>query len=117
MEELKLQLYTKEVSEGGRTRYMPYPPENELSMELDTEQVVTLLTTIGMCLNMCVTKLLPEHSRMARNVKHVDEALLRLSEGQRKPLDEHLIKVGHAAFTAATNEVVRGLSGGVVKLD
>jgi len=111
----KMQLYTKEVSEKGRVTYQPYPPLNDLSMEVDTEQVITLLTTIGMCISMCVTKNLPDHSRMARNVKHVDDALLRLSEGQRGPLDPHLIKVGHAAFTAATNEVIRGLSGGVAR--
>jgi len=108
-----MQLYTKTTTPGGRTKYEVYPPETSLSMEVDTEQVVSLLTTVGMCLNMCITKNLPEHSRMARNVKHVDDALLRLSEGNRAPLDEHLVQVGIAAFTAATNEIVKGLSGGL----
>ena len=108
-----LQLFTKTVTAGGRTKYKEYPPLDSLSMEVDTEQVISLLTTIGMCINMTITKNLPDHSKMARNIKHVDEALLRLSEGNRAPLNEHLVKVGVAAFTAATNEIVKGLSGGI----
>jgi len=107
-----MQLYTKEVSKGGRVKYVEYPPADNVSMELDTSEVVTLLTVLCMCTTQSITRFLPDHSRIHRCVTDCEKAILKLSQGNRGPLDDHLIKVGEAGFNAGVKEICHGLEGG-----
>ena len=107
-----MQLYTKEVSSGGRVSYTEYPPKEDVSMELDNGEVCTLLTVLLMCTTQSITRFLPKHSRISRCVTDCEKAILNLSEGNRGPLDDHMIKVGEAGFNAGVTAMCKGLEGG-----
>ena len=106
------QLYIKHTSPKGRVTYQPFPHVENASMELDNKEVVTILTSVGMCLTQSITRFLPYHSRINRNVTDVEKALLKLSKGAAGPLDEHLIQVGASGFNAAVQAICDGLAGG-----
>ncbi len=107
-----MQLYTREVSPKGKITYQPYPPTVDIGMELDNGEVITLLTTLYMCVVMSITKFLPPHARIHRLAKDCETVLLKLSHSHRAPLDDHLVAVGEAGFTAYVEAICAGVQQG-----
>ena len=107
-----MQLYEK-VMVGKRTTYREHNPEIPKMQEIEQSQVVTLLTTLTISMLMTVEEQLPPHARVAREVKNVEAAVIRLAKLNAEPLEPHLVEVGVLAWNSAIHAMQAGLSGGV----
>lgn len=106
-----MQLYEK-VQTGKRVSYRPYQPPDNSMMELSTEQMSTLLATLTISMLMSVEAQLPNHSRFAREVANVENAVKKLAQLNGKPLDDKLIDVGVVAWNSAIRSMQFMLGGG-----
>lgn len=106
-------LYERSISPAGRVTYRPYVPPNNSMMEIPQEQVVTLLTTLTISMLMSVSDQMPSHARAAREIKGVEQAVLKMAKLNAAPLDEHLVNIGVACWNSAIQTMQEQLSGGV----
>ena len=107
-----MQLYEK-VMIGKRTTYRPYvAPDNNMH-EIEHEQMVTLLATLTISMLMSIEAQLPPHARVAREIKNVEQAVVRLAKLNAKPLDDVLVNIGCVAWNSAISTMQKGLTGGL----
>ena len=107
-----MQLYEKVISKGGKTSYRPYTPPNNSMLEIPQEQVVTLLTTLTVSMLMSVSGQMPDHARAAREIKGVEQAVVKLAKLNAEPLDDHLVNIGVACWNSAIRTMQEQLGGG-----
>jgi len=105
------QLYRK-VQKGKVTRYEPYTPTPHVMDEIESTQIVTLLTTLTISMLMSIEQQLESHSRIAREIRNVEQAVVRLAKLNAAPLDDMLVDVGVKAWNDAIYSMQQGLSGG-----
>lgn len=104
-------LYTKEVSPKGKVSYKEYiTPQNEM-YELESDVIITLLSSLTICMLMSVEQILPDHSRIAREMKNVEQAVVKMAKLVGAPLDDKLVNVGVAAWNQAIHSMQKGLMG------
>ena len=80
------QTYRK-VAKGKSFRYEPVVETKPVlvNSEFEAEEIVTMVGTIGICLIASISRLLPGHTKVSREVCKVNKALLDLfaNTGQR----------------------------------
>lgn len=103
------QLYER-IEKGKQVRYVPYTPP-VLMAEIDNQQLVTLMSTLVITLLVKVSEQLPEHARIAREVKRVEEDVVRLAKLNAAPLSEEVIEVGVKMWHSAVETMQRELGG------
>lgn len=81
-------------------------------MEIPAPKIITLLTTLTVSMLLSVEQQLPDHARAAREIKGVEQAVIRLARLNAEPLDEALVNVGVGAWNAAIHAMQSGLSNG-----
>jgi len=92
-------------------RYKEHVPKPINMPEIDTEQVVTLLSALTISMLISVEDQLPRHAALARRVQGVEEAVKKLALLNGAALDPKLIDAGVAAWNGAIHAMQRGLSG------
>ena len=107
-----MQLYVKEMK-GKRTTYVPYVAPDNSMHEIEHEQMITLLTTLTISMLMSIEAQLPSHARVAREIKNVEQAVIKLAKLNAKPLDDVLINIGCVAWNRAITSMQEGLQGGL----
>ena len=103
-----MQLYEKQAN----GRYKPYTPPLVIMPEIESKQVITLLTALSISMLMSVYEQLPSHAAIPRKIKKVEEAIRDLALLNCEPLDDALIDVGVCAWNGAIHAMQVGLSGG-----
>ena len=94
-----IQLYTKEVSNGGKVSYVPYiQPTQKVSMYLSDNQVLTLASTIAVCCLIGLEQHLPAHKALSRNIREVETAIGKLAKLAQGKLDDQLVSIGTQAW-------------------
>lgn len=106
-----MQLYEK-VMKGQRTTYVPHVPPDPRLFEIPQEQMITLLVSLTISMLMTVEGQLPDHSRAAREIKGVEQAVIRLAKLNAQPLDPELVEVGVAAWNSAIFTMQSQATGG-----
>lgn len=106
-----MQLYEK-IQRGKTVRYIPYVPPDNSDMEIPQNQMITLLSTLTISMLMSIERQLPDHARFAREVKNVENSVLRLAKLNGAPLNETLVEAGVAGWNSAMRGMMSFLSGG-----
>lgn len=104
-----MELFVKE-QKGKTVRYRPYVAPDNTMHEIEHEQMVTLLATLTISMLMSIEAQLPPHARVAREIKNVEQAVVRLAKLNAKPLDEVLVNIGCVAWNSAISTMQRGLT-------
>ena len=104
-----MQLYEKQPN----GRYKPYTPAPIVMPEIETAQVVTLLSTLTMAMLISVEEQLPKHATLARRVRECQTAIKNLAQLNGTHLDTELVEIGVSAWNGAIHAMQKGLSGGV----
>ena len=106
-----MQLYERVVSTSGRVTYREHKPVPAIleDKEIDTEEVVTLLCTLVISLLLSVSEQLQPHQKLAREVKLLEQAVLRFASLNGRKLNPNLIEVGVDAWNAAIKAMQDGL--------
>jgi hypothetical protein len=90
-------------------RYKEYvPPAPTISSELEPEQVVTMIGTMGICLMESISRLLPDHSKLARETRKVNTAILDLFRNTGKPLDTETAEYAVDCWNETMQRIARG---------
>jgi hypothetical protein len=105
-----MDLYIK-TQKGKTVRYIPYQPPDCTMHEIEAPQMITLLSTLTISMLMSVEKQLPEHARMGREIRNVEQAVTRLAKLNAGPLNDHLVNVGVMAWNSAIKAMQDGLTG------
>lgn len=93
------ELYVKEVSKGGKVSYKKFEgpvaryasPEAPLMSEFDDKELITAGVSLGMMMLMLLENTLPPHSRNARKIKAVTDAIVDLAKGQGSVLEQEMV--------------------------
>ena len=107
-----MQLYEKITSPNGRVSYRehtPAAPDLLADQQVDTEQVVTLLTTLTISMLMSISGQLLPHMKLTREVKELEQAVLRFAKLNCAKLDPALVDVGVRSWNAAIKAMQEGL--------
>jgi hypothetical protein len=108
-----MQLYERIVSEKGRVSYREYflPHEGPcLPAEgFDLAEVITWSVALAMTQLMILRKSLPEHARVPRKIKAVEEAIYDLAKEHGKPLDDEMVDYVVGCWNRTMEEIQRGL--------
>jgi len=110
---MSIQLYERRET-GRRVRYVPWAAKPGRLAVVEPAELVTLLSTIVVSMLINVEDQLPAHARLAREVRNVEEAVVRLARLNAAPLDEGLIQVGVLAWNSAVEAIMAGMSAGTV---
>lgn len=108
------QFYIKVIKNGQET-FIPYQEPDPRMHEIEQAQMVALLVTLTMSMLMSVSGQLPTHARAAREIKNVEQAIVKLAKLNAAPLDDRLVNAGVAAWNAAIYAMQAKLSGEEVK--
>lgn len=103
-------LYEK-VMIGQRTTYREYVPPDNSMHEIEHEQMVTLLATLTISMVMSIESQLPDHTKFARELKLLEQAIVRFAKLNAKPLDDVLVSIGCVAWNKAISTMQQGLAG------
>ena len=105
-----MQLYEK-IMQGKRTTYREYKPEAGVlpDMVIESEEVITILTTLVISMLMAIENQLAPHMKLSRETKLLEQAVLRYATLNRAKLEPALIDVGVDAWNAAIKAVQQGL--------
>lgn len=101
-----MQLFEK-VMVGKRTTYKPHEGYNNTLIELEQDQVISLLTTFTLAMLMSVSGQLVSHSKAAREIRKVEEAIIGLAKLNVQGIDPEVIDMGTLAWNAAIAAVAR----------
>lgn len=106
-----MQLYEKITSPAGRVSYREYNPGAETipDMQIESEEVITILTTLTISMFMAISDQLAPHAKLARETKLLEQAVLRYARIHGTKLDPKYIEVGVEAWNAATTAMQSGL--------
>ena len=104
-----MQLYEK-ITYGKKTTYKLHEPYSKHVVALEQEQVIALLTTFTLAMLMSVSNQIVSHSRSAREIKKVEDAIIALARLNKNGVDETVIDLGVLAWNAAIKEIAK--SGG-----
>jgi len=105
-----MELYEK-ITQGKRIRYIPHVLKPYPNPEIPQDQMVTLLATLTLSMLMSIEDQLPDHARMAREVRNVEDGVRRLAKLVGKPLDEDLVNAGVAGWNSAIKAMQDRLMG------
>lgn len=100
-------LYEKKMI-GKRVTYVEHQPYTSTLVELEQEQVISLLTTFTLAMLMSVSAQCVSHSRAGREIKKVEEAIIGLARLNPKGIDAEIIELGTTAWNAAIAAVAAG---------
>jgi len=101
-------LYVRQVSPGGKVSYVPDKPTLD-DTQISTAQAVSLMTTLVVSMLMSVSDQLPPHARTAREIKRLEEAVVRFASLNSTGLDPAMVEVGVSAWNAALTTTLAGL--------
>lgn len=107
-----MKLYEKHISQAGKVSYREYIPEAVVMPEIESKQVVTLLSALTISMLMSVSEQLPPHAALARRVRGVEESVKLLAQLNGAPLDPVLVDVGVGAWNSAIHSMQASLTGG-----
>jgi hypothetical protein len=100
-----MQLYER-IETGKRVSYKPHNPYyTDQLLELEQEQVISLLTTFTLAMLMSVSAQCVSHSRAAREIRKVEEAIIGLAKLNPKGIDETTILLGTKAWNSAIKSI------------
>jgi len=107
-----MQLYKKITSPSGRNTYQEYNPAIEIisDKEITSEQVVTIMATLNISMLMAISGQLLPHTRLGRETKLLEQAIVRYAGLNGGKLDPELVEVGVEAWNAAVKAIQSGLS-------
>ncbi|KAA0888799.1 hypothetical protein [Oryzomonas rubra] len=108
----KEQLFLRVVSPGGKVSYKPYVPPRLVLEEVEDKTVIALLSAITMTTLLSIRETMPEHKRLARSIKSVEDSIGGLAHLAGEPLDEDMMVVGSNAFSHTLRYLQRALHGG-----
>lgn len=94
--------YTKEVTSGGKVKYVPVEPK-ELRMELDDGQYMTLAATIATCILIGMEQHLPSHTLKARKIIELEASIAELAKLNGSVIDDDMMEIGTGAWAAAVD--------------
>lgn len=103
-------LYEKHISPAGKVACREHIPAPVVMPEIESAQVVTLLSALTISMLMSVSEQLPPHAALARRVRGVEDAIKALAQLNGTPLDPQLIEVGVAAWNSAIHSMQSGLA-------
>lgn len=104
-------LYEKVTSPAGRVSYKEYNPGKEPTedMKIESEEVITILTTLTISMLMCIEQQLAPHMKLSRETKLLEQAVLRYATLNGAKLKPELINVGVEAWNASVAAIQTGL--------
>lgn len=106
-----MELY-KKVMKGKAVRYELITPEPErvlVNSEFTPEQIVTMVGTMGICLIESISRLLPEHTKVSREVVKANTALLTLFSNTGHGIDKETTEYACECW----NETMQRISLGI----
>jgi hypothetical protein len=106
-----VQLYEKIISPAGRVTYREYKPSADIieDKEIEAKQVVTILCSLVISMLMSISGQLLPHSRIARETKILEQAVLRYAKLNGAKVDPSTVDVGVMAWNAAVKAMQEGL--------
>lgn len=104
-------LYEKHISAAGKVSYREHVPAPVVMPEIESAQVVTLLSALTISMLMSVSEQLPPHAALARRVRGVEDAVKLLAQLNGAPLDPMLVDIGVGAWNSAMHSMQAGLGG------
>jgi len=84
---------------------------NNTIVELEQDQVISLLTTFTLAMLMSVSGQCLSHSRAGRQIRKVEEAIIGLARLNEKGIDPIVIAMGTVAWNAAIKAISEVSSG------
>jgi hypothetical protein len=101
-------LYEKQVSPKGKVSYVPYVgytprPEDEMT----DKQLITLAVSIGVTCLMTLEQNLPQHSRIGRQIRDVEQSILRLAHNCGEHVDREMVDYWASAFNTVMETIAR----------
>lgn len=106
------QLYEKIISPKGKTTYRPHVPTTTAMVEIEQDVVITMLASLTMSMLISVSDQIKSHSRAARNIAKVQDAVKELVALNVVPLDEKMVTLGGEMYMAAINHMQKQLLRG-----
>ena len=106
-----MQLYEKITSASGRVTYKEHKPATDIldDRQIEPEQVVAILTTLMLSIMMSVSEQLAPHTKISRETKLLEQALVRYAQLNGGKLDPAHVDVGVQAWNAAVKAIQDGL--------
>lgn len=106
-----MQLYEKTISPAGRASYKEYHPGNTQieDMKIESEEVITILTTLTISMLMNIEQQLAPHMKLSRETKLLEQAVLRYAKLNGAKLDPRYIEAGVEGWNAAVSAIQEGL--------
>ena len=102
-------MHYEKIVVGKRVRYVPIAAPEVVNSEFTPEQIVTMVGTMGIMLTESIGRLLPEHTKVAREVARAEKALLELFRNTGQAVDRDT-----AAYCCeAWNETMERISKGI----
>lgn len=101
------QLYRR-VQQGQRVRYEAHQPEQpqETVLNFTDAQCITAAGALGATLLIIFERNIPQHKKVARKIRAVEDAILELFRGTGEPLDREIAEL----FCATWDKTMRELS-------
>lgn len=106
-----MQLYEK-IMVGKKTTYRPYVAPDNTFFEIPQDEVVTILAVLTMSMLMSVSTQIKQHTRAAREIKKVEEAVQSLCALNACKLEERVVDIAVASWNSAIRTLQEQLSGG-----
>lgn len=103
-----MQLYEK-VMQGRKTTYKPHEPYTSTLVELEQDQVISLLTTFTLAMLMSVSGQIVSHTRAAREIRKVEEAIIGLAKLNVNGIDPVIVDMGTTAWNSAIKSIASGV--------
>ena len=106
-----MQLYEKITSPSGRVTYREQVPATDVleDKEIEADEVVTILCTLVLYMLMSISGQLLPHSRVARETRVLEQAVLRYAKLNGGKLKPEMIGVGVKSWNAAVKAMQDGL--------
>lgn len=98
--------YTKEVTSGGKVKYVPVEP-SVYHIELDDGQYMTLAATIATCILIGMEQHLPSHTLKARKIIELEASIAELAKLDGSVIDDDMMEIGTGAWAAAVDYLAR----------
>lgn len=95
------------VMVGKKTTYKEHEPYVSTLVELEQEQIISLLTTFTLAMLMSVSAQCVSHSRAGREIKKVEDAVVGLARLNPNGIDPEIIEMGTMAWNAAIQAIAK----------
>lgn len=98
-----IQLYYKTVSKGGKSTYHALTPDSSgaETYEVTDEQAITIAVSLASMAAMQVTKYLPRHKKVSRDIDKMLNESISILKGCGKPIDDELVDHMAASWNMA----------------